>query len=42
MQGDGNCVMYDTHGGGKKAIWCTRTDGGQMSPKFGEGDKLTY
>ena len=38
MQNDGNCVMYQGEGG--KAIWCTRTDGGQKSQHDGTGELL--
>lgn len=37
MQDDGNFVQYDGH---NKPMWCSRTDGGQKSPHWGDGDKL--
>lgn len=37
MQDDGNFVIYCGNGA---ALWCTRTDGGQRSPKWGTGDRL--
>ena len=40
-QDDGNFVLYD--GNGKdRALWCTRTDGGQKAPEHyqGRGHKL--
>ena len=41
MQDDGNMVLYD--GNGKsRALWCTRTDGGQRAPEHyhGKGHKM--
>merc|ERR1719352_1912357 len=37
MQNDGNFVQYDRSG---RALWCTRTDGGQQGDRSGGIDRL--
>merc|ERR1711985_28177 len=37
MQNDGNFVQYDRSG---RALWCTRTDGGQRGDRSGGIDRL--